>query len=128
MEGVSPAGILLLLALFQLKHALIDGPLQTLWMIDQKGQYGRPGGIIHAGLHGAGSFLALLFFGLAPAPAALLAAFDMIIHYHADFAKESLVRRNGWSTQTPAFWWVMMADQMIHQFTYLAMAFAVIMS
>jgi len=39
-----------------------------------------------------------------------------------------LNRRNGWSTQTPAFWWLMMGDQLIHQLTYLALAYAVIQS
>ena len=128
MEGVSPTGILLLLALLQVKHALCDGPLQTRWMVEQKGGYGRPGGLAHAGLPGAGSFLALLVFGMAALPSLLLAAGDMLVHYHADYAKERLNRRNGWSTQTPAFWWLMMGDQLIHQLTYLALAYAVIQS
>jgi hypothetical protein len=125
MESVSPAGLLLLLALLQLKHALCDGPLQTSSMVAAKGRYGAPGGIVHAGLHGAGSLLALLASGMAALPVLALAAADAVIHYHTDFAKESVVRRAGWTPGVPYFWWAMTADQFVHQLTYLAMAFAV---
>jgi hypothetical protein len=42
METASPEGILLLLVLFQVKHALADGPLQTVRMVREKGVYGKP--------------------------------------------------------------------------------------
>ena len=126
MESVSAAGILLLLALLQLKHALCDGPLQTAGMVKDKGRYGERAGIVHAGLHGAGSFLAVFLFGMAAIPALALAAADALIHYHVDFAKETMVRRNGWSHDSARFWWALMADQLLHQLTYLAMAFAII--
>ncbi|MFN4142517.1 DUF3307 domain-containing protein [Aestuariivirga sp.] len=125
MESVSPAGLLLLLALLQLKHALCDGPLQTRRMVAAKGRYGSPGGLAHAGLHGAGSLLALLAFGMAALPVLVLAAADAVIHYHTDFAKESVVRRAGWTPENTYFWWAMTTDQLVHQLTYLAMALAV---
>ena len=126
MESVSAAGILLLLALLQLKHALCDGPFQTYRMVRQKGCYGNPAGLAHAGLHGAGSFIAVFLFGMAAIPALALAAADAVIHYHIDFAKETIVRRNGWTPDGPRFWWAFMTDQLLHQLTYLAMAFAII--
>lgn len=126
METISPEGILLLLVLFQIKHALGDGPLQTTRMVKEKGFYGQPGGFLHAGIHGVGSLLALLVFGMAALPALLLAAAEAVVHYHIDFVKESIARRNGWTQDKPAFWWALMGDQMMHQLTYLAIAYAAI--
>ena len=56
----------------------------------------------------------------------LLAGAEAVVHYHIDFVKESMARRNGWTVDKPAFWWALMGDQMMHQLTYLAIAFAVI--
>ena len=126
MEAISPEGILLLLALFQVKHALGDGPLQTIRMVREKGVYGKVGGLYHAGIHGVGSLVALMVFGLAALPALLLAVLDAVIHYHVDFIKESILQRNGWTHDKPAFWWALMADQLTHQLTYLLLASAVI--
>lgn len=122
MGSVSAYGILALLALLQVKHAIGDGPLQTSRMVHEKGFYGLRGGLLHAAVHDAGTLLALLVFGLALA----LAAAEAVVHYHVDFFKESLARRKGWTQDKPVFWWALMADQMIHQLTYLAIAFAVI--
>ena len=36
------------------------------------------------------------------------------------------MRRNGWTPDGPRFWWAFMTDQLLHQLTYLAMAFAII--
>ena len=125
MTDITIPGILLLLALLQFKHAICDGPLQTLRMVKEKGFYGRRGGLEHAAIHGAGSLIVLVLFGIAIVPAILLAAAEMIVHYHIDFAKESIVRHRGWTQDDPHFWWALMADQMFHHFTYLAMAYAI---
>ena len=125
MTDITVPGILLLLALLQVKHAICDGPLQTLRMVKEKGVYGRRGGFEHAAIHGVGSLIVLVVFGIAFLPALLLAAAETIVHYHIDFTKESISRRRGWTTDDPQFWWALMVDQMFHQFTYLAMAYAV---
>jgi hypothetical protein len=125
MTDITIPGILLLLALLQVKHAICDGPLQTLRMVKEKGFYGRRGGLEHAAIHGAGSFIVLVLFGIAIVPAILLAAAETIVHYHIDFTKESIVRHRGWTQDDPQFWWALMADQMFHHFTYLAMAYAI---
>ena len=125
MPPETPLAALVLLLLLQAKHALCDGPLQTSWMVQQKGYYGRTGGLVHAAIHGAGSLVAVLVFGMAALPALALALVDGVIHYHIDFAKETLVRRIGWTTHVPQFWWALQADQMIHHFTYVAVAAAV---
>jgi hypothetical protein len=35
------------------KHAVADFYLQTAYQYSNKGKYGHPGGIIHAGIHAA---------------------------------------------------------------------------
>lgn len=91
-------------------------------MLRDKGFYGRRGGFAHAGLHGVGSFAVLLMTGFASGLSLGLAVFDALVHYHVDYAKESLVRRKEWTAEQSYFWWALTADQMCHQFTYLAMA------
>jgi Protein of unknown function (DUF3307) len=122
MEINPTLGILFLLMLLQIKHALADGPLQLQWMLIEKASYGRIGGLVHAGIHGAGSLAALWLYGVSTGPAVALAVADGIIHYHVDFAKESIVRRKRWTPRDTYFWWSLAADQTLHHFTYLAMA------
>ncbi len=128
MAEPSTLSILFLLLVLQVKHAVFDGPLQRQWMLREKGYYGKRGGIVHACLHGLGSaaalFLADISFGLLLG----LAVLDAVVHYHVDFAKETLVRSRGWSAEQSYFWWALTVDQMTHQFTYLAMAAAVVAS
>lgn len=126
MDTPSALSILVLVLLFQLKHAICDGLLQTSWMLTQKGIYGKPGGLAHAGLHLAGSFLALVLFGETLALAAALALADALAHYHIDYFKEMLAKRKGWTPRDSYFWWLLTADQALHHFTYLAMAAAVV--
>jgi hypothetical protein len=69
---MTPEMLLLLLFLFQIKHLLADFVLQTSWMVFDKGRYGHPAGIAHAGIHGLLSAPVLLVAGLPLLPAALL--------------------------------------------------------
>lgn len=126
MEIPSALSILVLVFLFQLKHAICDGMLQTRWMLTEKGVYGKPGGLAHAGLHLLGSFIALLVFGTGLAIALALAIADAIVHYHIDFFKEMMAKNRGWTPRDSYFWWLLTADQAVHHFTYLAMAAAVV--
>jgi NAD(P)H-hydrate repair Nnr-like enzyme with NAD(P)H-hydrate dehydratase domain len=126
MDGALPPQFLVLLLLLQVKHAVADGPLQTLTMLKDKGFYGRPGGIAHAGIHGAGTLAVLFACGMAAPIVMALAAADAILHYHIDFAKETMVRRLDWTNDKPVFWWALQADQLLHQFTYVAIASAAI--
>ena len=126
METPSTLGILILVLLLQLKHAVIDGPLQVRWMLVEKSIYGKPGGLMHAGLHGLGSVAALALFGAGAGLAIVLAVTDAVVHYHVDFAKEAVVARRGWTTKDSFFWWALAADQTMHHITYIAMAAAVV--
>lgn len=115
--------MLLLLILLQVKHFICDGPLQTAAMVRDKGFYGRRLGLLHAGIHGCGTIAAFLIWGeIAIEAVAVLAVVDFALHYHIDFSKEQIVRRNGWTTAVPQFWWALSADQMLHQMTYLVLA------
>jgi hypothetical protein len=106
--------VIILLALFGIKHFIADFVLQFDYMLGQKGTYGAPGGIHHAFLHGAFTFLILSWFY----PLALWMGFlDFIAHYHIDWAKTNLSR--GLSTSDRRFWIWLGADQCLHYLTYI---------
>ncbi len=119
--------ILIVLTLLVTKHCIVDFPLQTKFQYSNKGTYGHPGGILHAGLHGLGTYLCLFSF----TPIAVWMAFvDAVVHYHIDWAKMNLNSRLGWGANThEQFWWLLGLDQYLHYITYIgltAWAFGVI--
>lgn len=111
--------LLVLIALF-VKHFLADFPLQIPYHYKNKGTYLHPGGIFHAMIHGAGTFLALAWlvdFKLA----AIMAVIDFVIHYHVDWAKVKLNTKYAWDPAThEKFWWLLGFDQLLHALTYIA--------
>ena len=109
----------LILALFA-KHFVVDFPLQVRYQYSNKGTYGHPGGVLHAGLHAVGTLICL--YWVAPVAAWYLAMADMIIHYHIDWAKLNLNKRLGWGPTThEEFWWLLGFDQFLHALTYIGM-------
>ncbi len=85
-----------------------------------KGTYGHPGGFIHAGIHTA--LTPLVYLVLVPGSlliAGAIALGEFLLHYHIDWAKEQITRRNGWTAQNPGFWHALGTDQLIHGLTYL---------
>lgn len=123
MDSILPVSALLFAAALMVKHIICDGPLQTLAMVRAKSRYGRPLGLLHAGIHVAGTFLICLLFGLGAQTAALLALLDGALHYHIDYAKENLVRLKSWTATDGPFWWAMTTDQALHHLTYLLLAY-----
>ena len=112
---------LVLLGLFQVKHFICDGPLQSKSMVEEKSHYGAPVGVLHSLIHGVGTLVVLCaFFGFSIL-AIGLAALDFAIHYHVDFTKENVVRVMGWTPANGPFWWAMSFDQMLHHLTYLGL-------
>ncbi len=109
---------LLILFLLFTKHFVIDFPLQKPYQWMNKGTYGHPGGLLHSGLHGLGTWLSLVWF----TPYAIaLALFDFVVHYHIDWAKMNLNAKMGWGANThEEFWWLLGLDQYIHSLTYIA--------
>jgi hypothetical protein len=114
--------VLLALLILQLKHFVADFLLQTPYQFTNKGKYGHPGGMIHAGIHAGGSVLA--FFVITP-PLGIGVAIvigEFIAHYHIDWLKENTVKRQRWVFPQAEFWWTFGADQALHQLTYLLIA------
>jgi hypothetical protein len=113
--------LLLLILLLQLKHFICDGPLQTKAIVDGKSVYGNRLGLLHAGLHGLGTFAAFQWVTVDWKLALALAVADTLIHYHVDFIKENIVKIKGWTTANAKFWWALTADQFAHNVTYIAL-------
>jgi hypothetical protein len=117
--------ILILFFLFMMKHFIVDFLLQFRYQWSNKGTYGHPGGLLHAGLHGIGTALCLLMFSWEDI--LFLALMDAVFHYHIDWAKMNLNARMGWTATTSEyFWWLLGLDQLLHMLTYLAIIALVI--
>ena len=102
------------------KHLIIDFPLQTPYQWMNKGTYGHPGGLLHAGLHALGTLFVFLIVGASIEGAIILAVIDGIVHYHIDWAKMNINSRYGWKADTsPHFWTLLGINQYLHALTYL---------
>jgi len=113
--------ILILLALFGIKHFFCDFLLQTSDMIKNKGTYGASGGIDHAMTHAIGTFVVLVpFFVFLPDLrwiTVYMALTDGFIHYHVDWAKYQLSA--GLTPADRKFWVWFGLDQALHYLTYI---------
>ena len=111
-----------LLCLF-IKHFICDFPLQTNpWLYRNKGTYLHPGGIVHAGVHGLGTILVLAPF--AGSLAMWLALFDMLVHYHIDWAKMNINKRYDLQPNNSERFWILLGfDQLLHHLTYFFIAY-----
>lgn len=120
---------LLVLLLLQVKHFLFDFVWQTPWQLANKGHWGHPGGIVHSGLHVAGTAAVLAVagpsFGLAFGLALAVLVGEFLVHYHLDWGKEQFVRRFV-TGQGAGFWRMIGLDQLLHQLTYLAIVFVLL--
>ncbi len=114
------------LVCFQIKHFVADYLLQPPWLIRGKGHLDCPGGYVHAGVHAIGSLPALLVAGLSVGPLLLLLAAEYLVHFAVDHSKARISMGSDKGPTTAAYWALHGADQLIHQLTYLAMAFAAI--
>jgi hypothetical protein len=109
--------IVILLVLFGVKHFLADFLWQYPYMVTDKGQYGAPGGLVHAGIHGILTFFVLIGF-VRPEDAVTIALLDSAVHYHIDWAKTNLSR--GLTIEDHRFWIWFGLDQTLHYLTYIA--------
>ena len=118
----SLATILGVLIWLQVKHFVCDYPLQTHYQLVNKGTYGHPGGILHAGVHVVGT--ALLFLVVTPPLwlGIVILVGEFVAHYHLDWGKSRLMRMTGWKMDRSPFWWSIGADQLGHHLTYIAIA------
>ncbi len=110
---------IIVLALLLVKHLICDFVLQTPWQIAQKGIYGAPGGILHSGVHIAGTLAALLPVMPRISVVLTVLAAEFVVHYHIDWGKEQIVKRFDWRSGS-RFWNAIGFDQLMHNLTYLA--------
>lgn len=132
-----------LLVLLCIKHYFADGQFQTAWQALNKGHYGHPSGLLHASIHLVGSIVALAIWAFLPPPwsasasiklVALVLGGEFLVHYHIDWFKARFIDRRGWQRQgmdstgaealniyTPHFFQALIADQVLHMLTYVAM-------
>jgi hypothetical protein len=110
------------IAVLMLKHTVADFFLQTPYQYLNKGTYGHPGGLVHAGIHVA--LTPLVYLLLVPSSLLLAGAIalgEFAVHYHVDWLKEQVTHRNGWTTRDPGFWHALGADQLVHGVTYITL-------
>lgn len=105
-----------------IKHLVFDFFLQTAYQYKNKGIYGHPGGILHAGLHAFGTSFLFLYVYPGAALAAQILVSEFIVHYHIDWTKEQVVKRMRLTTEDAAFWWALGVDQFLHGATYIVIA------
>lgn len=110
---------IILFALLLLKHFVCDFVLQTPWQIGQKGIYGARGGLVHSGIHVAGTLVALLAVRPPLSVIVTVLVVEFIVHYHIDWGKEQTVKRLDWRVGA-RFWNAIGFDQLLHGLTYLA--------
>lgn len=122
-----PLLVLAAVAVLMAKHTVADFYLQTAYQYLNKGTYGHPGGLIHAGIHVA--LTPLVYFVLAPASVLLalgITVGEFLVHYHTDWLKEQINRREGWTVNDHKFWSLLGTDQLVHGLTYLAIVAALV--
>jgi len=118
--------ILIMLALLTTKHLIIDFFLQVPFMHQNKHLWTHPGGWCHAGLHGIGTILCLIWWVNLPLLFTVALA-EILIHFLTDLSKMRIGKHFGWGPNTHAeFWWAMGADQWVHSMTYIGIILAVI--
>jgi hypothetical protein len=114
--------VLVAIAYLAFKHMVADFYFQTKYQWANKGRYGHPGGLLHAGIHVVLSAPVLLILPPADLNYGLMVlGAEFLVHYHCDWTKEQVVKANGWTFQNNAFWRAMGTDQLVHGLTYVAM-------
>ncbi len=120
--------ILTMMTLLVIKHAIADFILQTPYQYRNKGRYGHPGGLVHAGIHGV--LTVPVFVVTAPSTVlagALIIAAEILIHYHVDWIKDNVIRWRGWTPDQYKFWVTLGIDQLAHYLTYIAIIAAILL-
>jgi len=114
------------LALLLIKHFICDFVLQTARHVQFKGIYGHPAGLEHSGVHILGTLPCLWFIGATWPAIAAISVVEFAIHYHEDWFKEQMVKRNMWGFTDHQYWIALGADQLVHHLTYVAMIVALV--
>jgi hypothetical protein len=123
--------VLFLLVSLMFKHFICDFPLQKAYMYKNKGTYLHPGGLLHAGIHGVGTALAV--FLIMPPLGALFALkmglLDSLIHYHVDWAKVKIGAKYDLKPDNSEWFWILLGlDQFLHFLTYAYITLSVLIA
>ena len=110
----------------EIKHYIADYLLQPGWILAGKGDFLKPGGYAHAGIHAALSLILLLAVGTPIGLALILFVAEFVIHYLLDYGKIQYSRGVEVDTHPSRFWALHGLDQLAHQLTYAAMIYVVI--
>lgn len=103
----------------QLKHFIVDFPLQGPYQYKNKGTWLHPGGFLHSGLHFIATACILVSF-LDLKLGLFIALIEGILHYLIDYSKMNLNKKlNLTPTNSEQFWWLLGFDQWLHQLTYI---------
>lgn len=119
---------LLLFVGLELKHLIADYFLQPGWILAGKGDFGKPGGYAHAGLHAALTGVVLVLAGTPMLLLLAIMALEFVVHYLLDYSKIAYSRGIHVHTDPSRFWALHGIDQFLHQLTYAAIAYAVLVS
>jgi len=125
-ERVMTAIFFALLIGLEIKHYLADYFLQPGWMLGGKGDFRKPGGYAHAGIHAGFSFAVLVLCGAPLWLAAELLVAEFVVHYALDYAKIHYSMGVHVDKQPRKFWALHGVDQLTHQLTYAAMIYIVL--
>ena len=116
--------VLAVVLAFQIKHLIADFYLQNAYIIENRRYYGHPAGLLHVGIHLAGSLIVLLIFATPLWLIGSLLLAEGLFHYHLDWAKDNYGANRGLTPRDAGFWHALGLDQALHQASYLAMAWA----
>ena len=112
----------------EIKHFIADYLLQPGWILAGKGDFRKPGGYAHAGVHAALTALLLVTLGTPPPLAAAIFAVEFVIHYALDYSKIMYSRGVHVDRQPARFWALHGVDQLAHQLTYAGIIYWVLAS
>lgn len=112
-------GVFLIL---QIKHFVFDYLFQTPFQFMNKGTYGHPGGVVHAGLQAIGTIAAFAVIPPGWGLGIAIVVGEFIVHYHIDWLKEQTLRRWQLTTNDGWYWRIYGTDQLLHQITYVVIA------
>jgi hypothetical protein len=110
------------------KHFIVDFPMQAHpYMYTNKGTYGHPGGILHAGLHALATFWVVLSCCDSVTLAMLSMVVDGVAHYHIDWAKMNVGAHYGLLPNNSEWFWILLGfDQYLHALTYFFLAWVLV--
>ena len=110
----------------EIKHYIADYFLQPGWMLGGKGDFRKPGGYAHAGIHAAFSFVVLLVFG-TPLWLAASCSWPSSSSTTRSTTPKSTIRWASHVDKDPRRFWALHGiDQLTHQLTYAAMIYVVL--